>query len=103
MRHRSVTGHPRTRTPGPRRWRSLTLRYGVAVASVAVTLVVARLAEPLTGQWEVWALLCFAPVMLGAWHGGLGPGLLATGCVAGAMAYDGCPRRALGGAACPAR
>jgi signal transduction histidine kinase len=67
--------------------RSLTWRYGSAVASVAACLVVTRLLASLTADWEAPFLLFFVPVMFSAWHGGLGPGLLATGFAAGVIAY----------------
>jgi signal transduction histidine kinase len=91
MRHGERDESPEVPAAGASRWRSLTLRYGVAVASVAVSFVGARLAEPLIVRWEILFLLYFGPVMLAAWHGGLGPGLLATGVIAGAIAYDGQP------------
>ena len=67
--------------------RSVAWRYGSAVASVAACLVVTRLLDPLTADWAAPILLFFVPVMFSAWHGGLGPGLLATGSAAGVIAY----------------
>ena len=64
----------------------LLLRYGVAVVSVAAFLVVKRLADPLVA-WDSPFLLFFAPVMLSAWYGGFGPGLLATGLAASVIDY----------------
>lgn len=67
---------------------SVALRYASAVASVVVCLTLRRLLDPLIHQSETPFLLFFAPVMLSAWYGGLGPGLLATGLAAGAIDYD---------------
>jgi PAS domain S-box-containing protein len=53
------------------RW---TLRYGVAVLAVEIT--VALLFIPQIGQGL--ASLTFLAVLISAWYGGLGPGLLAT-------------------------
>lgn len=52
------------------------LRYGVAVASVAVALGIKLLFSPFTGQHPF--LLLAGAVMVSAWFGGLGPGLLTT-------------------------
>ena len=57
--------------------RALPLRYGVAVASVAVALALKLLLDPLITAPSPFLLLAGA-VMVGAWFGGLGPGLLAT-------------------------
>src|ERR671920_466122 len=57
--------------------RSLPLRYGVAVASVALALGLKELLDPLITQHSPFLLLAGA-VMVAAWFGGLGPGLLAT-------------------------
>jgi hypothetical protein len=54
----------------------LLLRYGGAVASVAVALGVKLLLDPFIGQHSF--LLLAGAVMVSAWFGGLGPGLLAT-------------------------
>lgn len=53
------------------------LRYGVAVMAVALAFGLKLLVEPLILQ-ETPFLLVFAAVMVSAWYGGLGPGLLAT-------------------------
>jgi PAS domain S-box-containing protein len=53
------------------------LRYGVAVVAVALALGLKLLIDPLIMQ-ETPFLLVFAAVMISAWFGGLGPGLLAT-------------------------
>ena len=53
------------------------LRYGVAVLAVEVALVIKLLLDPLITQ-ETPFLLVFGAIMVSAWYGGLGPGLLAT-------------------------
>ena len=57
--------------------RPLPLRYGVAVASIVVALALKLLLDPLITAQSPFLLLAGA-VMVGAWFGGLGPGLLAT-------------------------
>jgi K+-sensing histidine kinase KdpD len=52
------------------------LRYGVAVIAVALALLLTRLLWPLLDR-TVFSLF-FAAVMVSAWYGGRGPGLLAT-------------------------
>jgi signal transduction histidine kinase len=54
---------------------------------VAACLLLTRLLDPLTGPGDFPLLLFLAPVMVSAWHGGLGPGLLAAGLAAGVIAY----------------
>jgi PAS domain S-box-containing protein len=55
----------------------LWLRYGVAALAVGVTLGLKLLLDPwITGQSPF--LLLAGAVVVGAWFGGLGPGLLAT-------------------------
>ena len=49
-------------------------------------LLLKRLMDPLY-QWESPFLLLFAPVMLTAWYGGFGPGLVATGLAAAVIDY----------------
>ena len=56
---------------------SLPVRYGIAVVVVALALGLKLLIDPLIVQ-ETPFLLVFAAVMVSAWYGGLGPGLLAT-------------------------
>src|SRR5215218_3833811 len=51
------------------------LRYGVAVLVVGVALGIKLLLDPVMPQ-DVPFLLLFGAVMLSAWYGGLGPGLL---------------------------
>jgi signal transduction histidine kinase len=91
MRHGERDGSAEVPAARAGHWLSLTQAYGVAVAAAAACVVVARLAPPLDAQWELVFLLHFAPVVVGAWYGGLGPGLLAALLVAGATAYDGPP------------
>src|SRR3954470_24998090 len=65
--------------------RSPLLRYGVAVGAVTLALLIKLLLEPFIAQ-ETPFLLVFAAVIVSAWYGGLGPGLLAT--VAAGLATD---------------
>lgn len=59
------------------------LRYAVAFLAVAFALAVRLLLQPILG--EAAPLLAFVPaVLVAAWYGGYGPGLLAT--VAGGLA-----------------
>ena len=74
--------------PGQRTWqwpikRSPLLRYGVATLAVVLVLLLKLLLNPLTAQQSPFLLLAGA-VVVGAWFGGLGPGVLAT--VLGALA-----------------
>ena len=57
--------------------RSMLLRYGVAVVAVGVVLLAKLLLDPLIAEQAPFLLLSVA-VMVGAWFGGLGPGVLAT-------------------------
>jgi len=52
-------------------------RYGVAVLAVAIAVVLKLLLAPLI-QEESPFLLFFLPIVVSAWYGGWGPGLLAT-------------------------
>src|SRR5918995_446731 len=61
------------------------LRYGVAVIAVGMAFLVKLLLDPLIVQ-ETPFLLIFGAIMISAWYGGLGPGLLAT--VAAGLATD---------------
>jgi PAS domain S-box-containing protein len=65
--------------------RSLLLRYGVAILAVGVVLGLKVLLDPLLTQQSPFLLLAGA-VMVGAWFGGLGPGLVAT--AVGALGAD---------------
>ena len=53
------------------------LRYGVAVLAVGMAFLIKLLLDPLITQ-ETPFLLVFGAIMVSAWYGGLGPGLLAT-------------------------
>lgn len=53
------------------------MRYGAAVVAVALALALKILIDPLILQ-DTPFLLVFAAIMLAAWYGGLGPGLVAT-------------------------
>jgi len=53
------------------------LRYGVAVLAVGMAFLVNLLLDPLIVQ-DTPFLLVFGAIMISAWYGGLGPGLLAT-------------------------
>src|SRR5215208_5249956 len=70
----------------------LLLRYGIAVASVTLVLGLRLLLDSLFLQ-DTLLLLIFgatslsASVMVSAWYGGLGPGLLATALAAGIIDY----------------
>src|SRR5215207_8295706 len=61
------------------------LRYGVAVLAVGVAFGLKLLLDPLILQ-EPPFLLIFGAIMISAWYGGLGPGLLAT--FTGGLAAD---------------
>jgi PAS domain S-box-containing protein len=61
------------------------LRYGVAVLAIGMAFLVKLLLDPLIVQ-ETPFLLIFGAIMISAWYGGLGPGLLAT--VAAGLATD---------------
>ena len=54
------------------------VRYGVAALVVGAAVLVKLLLDPLTAQ-DTPFLLILGAIMVGAWYGGLGPGLLATG------------------------
>src|ERR687889_2219054 len=56
----------------------IALRYGAAALAVSVALGVKLLLDPLTVQ-DTPFLLVFGAIMVSAWYGGLGPGLVATG------------------------
>jgi PAS domain S-box-containing protein len=56
----------------------IALRYGVATLAVGVALLVKLLLDPLTVQ-DTPFLLVFSAIIVSAWYGGLGPGLMATG------------------------
>jgi PAS domain S-box-containing protein len=62
----------------PNPTRSQLLRYGVASFSVLLTALLMLLLDPLLAMSQSPFLLFFGAVMISAWYGGLGPGLLAT-------------------------
>src|SRR5213592_1593604 len=64
---------------------SVLRRYGVALAATAAAYGASLLLWPLIDP-NAFALFC-AAVMVSAWHGGLGPGLLATGLATSACAH----------------
>jgi len=61
-------------------------RYGVAALIVGTAVVLKLLLDPLTAQ-DTPFLLILGAIMVSAWYGGLGPGLLATGLSALATDY----------------
>jgi len=64
---------------------SVLRRYGVALAATATAYAASLLLWPLIDP-NAFALFC-AAVMVSAWYGGLGPGLLATGLATHASAH----------------
>jgi PAS domain S-box-containing protein len=60
----------------PRRPRPRWARYGTALLAVAVAAVLERWLAPIVGPMPM--ALYFPAVLVAAWYGGLGPGLLAT-------------------------
>src|ERR687898_3174818 len=56
----------------------IALRYGVAVLAAGAALGIKLLLDPLTVQ-DTPFLLVFGAIIVSAWYGGLGPGLMATG------------------------
>lgn len=58
--------------------KSATWRYGVAVLATATILILRFLLDPVLGS-DAPLLAFTVAVMVAAWYGGLGPGLLATG------------------------
>ena len=63
----------------------IALRYGVAALAVGAALLIKLLLDPLITEQSPFLLLAGA-VVVGAWFGGLGPGLLAT--ALGALSAD---------------
>jgi K+-sensing histidine kinase KdpD len=61
----------------PGRSRPFTLRYGIAVVTVALATWVRLLLDPLVGNRIPYATLLFA-VLVTAWYGGVWPALLAV-------------------------
>jgi K+-sensing histidine kinase KdpD len=56
---------------------SLPVRYGVAPVGVALAVAARLLLDPLIAL-DAPFLLFFGTILVSAWYGGLGPGLLAT-------------------------
>lgn len=54
------------------------LRYAAAGLNVVLAMVIMRLLDPLVGMTQSPFLLFFGAIVVSAWYGGLGPGLLAT-------------------------
>ena len=65
---------------------SLPVRYGVAVVAVALVLLLKLALDPLFVEHQSPFLMLAGGVMVAAWFGGLGPGLLAT--ALGALSSD---------------
>ena len=65
------------------------LRYGVALLACTLALVLTLLLRSLTEQSV--AFLFLASVMISAWYGGLGPGLLATAVATSASVFMALP------------
>jgi signal transduction histidine kinase len=57
-------------------WKSILLRYGIAVVAVLVAFGVRMMLSPVVGASV--SPLFYLAVMIGAWYGGMGPGLLST-------------------------
>jgi PAS domain S-box-containing protein len=76
----------KTPTPAALRWLkpSVFLNHGVAVLSVTVALVIARILNNYAASAPASLFLC--AVMLGTWYGGFKPGLLAL--VLSLLAFD---------------
>ena len=68
------------------RTQSPILRYGIAPLAVAIALLLTLPLSPLLKP-TIFPLF-FVAVMLSAWYGGLGSGLLATGLAAAAIEYS---------------
>lgn len=64
---------------------SPTIRYGLAIVITALALLLTLTLAPFLGE-SIFAIF-LAAVMLSAWHGGLGPGLVAAGLSAFASLY----------------
>lgn len=62
------------------------LRYGVAVLAVAIVAAIRILGRPVLAEGIPWILSAPA-IMVVAWYGGIGPGLVATALSALAVDY----------------
>jgi len=67
----------KTRRDMPSFSQSISMRYGVAAASVAAAVAARLLLDPLLGDLFPFATVFFA-VLVAAWYGGFGPALAAT-------------------------
>src|SRR4051812_14134789 len=67
---------PTASSPNPASLSPL-LRYGIAVAAIACTLLIRWVIDPYVGNTGIFIFFA-APVAVAAFYGGLGPGLLAT-------------------------
>ena len=61
-------------------------RFGVAVAAVVLAWVIRQAISPVVGQERLPFIFFFPAVVIAAWYGGLGPGLLAA--IFGGLAAD---------------
>src|SRR5882724_8171577 len=78
--------YPSHSEPSPPTKRSAALRYGVALAvSVAAIVLRASLMRSVGGRFVF--IPFFPAIVLAAWYGGLGPGLLATAITGAITAY----------------
>jgi PAS domain S-box-containing protein len=73
-----MSGDMAGRQASMKRSLDIILRYGVAALAVGVALLFKLLLDPLTVQ-DTPFLLVFGAIIVSAWYGGLGPGLMATG------------------------
>jgi len=80
-----MPSQPNPHPPPPNRLGSLLLRYGVAVGAAALATLLTLLLWPLI-QTSFFPLFSLA-VLVSAWMGGLGPGLLTTALAGLANAY----------------
>ena len=58
--------------------RSPLLRYGVAVISAGVAVLLRAALTPVWGPHHLPFLTLYPAVLVSAWYGGLGPGLVTT-------------------------
>src|SRR5690349_535548 len=73
-------------SPAQNNARTLLLRYGVAVVSAALAVLLREALNPLWSH-RLPFLTLFPAVFLSAWYGGLGPGLVTTALCAIAANY----------------
>ena len=69
-----------------KRFLDIALRYGLAVLAAGAALAIKLLLDPLTVQ-DTPFLLVFGAIIVSAWYGGLGPGLMASAVSALATDY----------------